>query len=335
MKKQINSTALRHVTIAIVVMIALFIPACDEDNSGSDGVWTLLSDNPFGTDTIKSVAWGGGKFVAVGMKGKIAHSSDGKKWTLVSSSPFGNSAIHCVSFGNGKFMAGGESGKLAFSDDGGENWTSVALSGFNNNEINGIVWGTDKWVAVGRSRIAYSNDSEGTTWSGADSNGPFDYGQGSPPLMAVAFGNGKFVMAGPAGGQGHGASLAYSSTGVNNDWTKVTGVTEGGLVSVFFGNGKFITFNQTEVFYSADGANWTRAEASLLVLNKQLNSAAAGNGKFIAVGYNDAFFNSADGITWTLQKGISFNKHFNDIAFGNGAWVAVGINGAVAYKIEK
>ena len=329
MKKQIIIA-----TITVMAIIALSVTACGEDKSNENsGGWTLLSGSPFGSDTIKSVAWGGGKFVAVGVKGKIAHSSDGKNWTAVSPSPFGIYEIHCVSFGNGKFMAGGEGGKLAFSDDGGENWTAVTSSGFNNNEIYGIAWGTDKWVAVGRNRIAYSNNSEGTTWSGADSNGPFDYWYGSPPLMAVAFGNGKFVMAGPAGGQGHGASLAYSSTGINNAWTKVTGVTESALISVTYGNGKFITFNMTEIFYSAEGANWQKSTANMVDI--QLNSAAAGNGKFTAVGYNDAILNSADGITWNVQKGISFKKHFNDIAFGDGTWVAVGISGAIAYLDEK
>jgi len=343
MKKLVNISALQHIIAAAVVIIALFFTACDGDgDKGNDNKidvtkkWTLVSDSPFGTNTIKSVAWGGGKFVAVSLSGKIAHSADGKNWTAVSPNPFGNNDINCVSFGNGKFIAGGEGGRLAYSDDGGETWAIVTNSSFSSNEINGVVWGADKWVAVGTGRIAYSN-SEGTTWTGASSNSPFDFGQGSPPLKAVAYGNGKFVLAGPGGGQGHAASLAYSSTGVNTQWTGVNteSLVTDALINVTYGNGKFITFSQTKILYSADGESWQNAATDLLVLNKQLTGIAAGNGKFIAVGYDDAIVNSADGITWTLQEGISFNKHFNSIAFGDGTWVAVGLSGAIAYLEEK
>ena len=346
MKKTINFAALQRAAIAVsAVVIIAFFAACAEDddntnttnnNTGTAGKWTLLSDSPFGSDSVKSVAWGGGKFVAVGSFGKIAHSSDGKNWTAVSPTPFGNNDINCVSFGNGKFMAGGSGGRLAFSDDGGESWTLVATSGFNTSEINGAAWGADKWVAVGRTRIAYSN-AEGTTWTGASSNTPFDFGQGSPPLIDVVFGDNRFVMVGQAGGQGHGSSLAYSNTGINNAWTSV--LTEAlitdGLVSVTYGNGKFVTFSQTKILYSANGADWLAAATTPLALDVQLTGVAAGNGKFTAVGYNDAIIDSTDGITWSIQEGISFNKHFNDIAFGDGTWVAVGMSGAIAYLEDK
>ena len=79
--------------------------------SGSTG-------NPFGSSSIFSNCYGNGKYVAVGIDGKMAYSTDGITWTAVADSTFGSSYIESICYGNGKFVAGGYDGKMAYCQVG-------------------------------------------------------------------------------------------------------------------------------------------------------------------------------------------------------------------------
>jgi len=58
------------------------------------------------SETFTSVAWGGGKFVAVSGGGRIAHSTDGVSWTIANS-VFGSANICDIAWGGDKFVAVG------------------------------------------------------------------------------------------------------------------------------------------------------------------------------------------------------------------------------------
>jgi photosystem II stability/assembly factor-like uncharacterized protein len=92
----------------------------------SDGrTWTAVPDSTFGTtntDYIMAIAWGNGRFVAVGGFGKMAYSADGganavgESWTAVADSTFENSIINAIAYGNNRFVAVGENGRMAYCD---------------------------------------------------------------------------------------------------------------------------------------------------------------------------------------------------------------------------
>jgi hypothetical protein len=327
--------------------LILFLAACGEDGGEDDPddrvdtpvvtgpAWTAVTVTTFGSSDIRCVAWGNGKFLAGGDNGKLAYSADGISWTAVANTTFGSSTINCVAWGNGKFMAGGDSGKLAYSADG-ISWTAVANSTFSDYAINGLAWGNNKWVAVGRVWTAYSG-ADGTTWTGRNSNEFFSYLQGPPTLNAVAFNGSSFVLAGAAGGQGHGGSLATSPDGIT--WTprSVEEVTSTAVNGLAFGGGKWAAVTLDVIMYSSNGTVWNAAGNT--PPGKQFYGIAWGNGKFIAVGVSGTILYSADGITWTAFTDISLSSHFRGVAYGNGTaeggtWLAVGLNGAMAYFIE-
>jgi len=84
----------------------------------SDGrTWTAVTSS-FGSSHIQSIAFSGGRFVAVGASGKAAYSTDGRTWTAVTTSVFGtsNNAIRAVAYGNGRFVAVGQGGRMAYCD---------------------------------------------------------------------------------------------------------------------------------------------------------------------------------------------------------------------------
>jgi hypothetical protein len=91
----------------------------------------------------------------------MAYSADGVSWTAVADSTFDTTDIGIIAFGNNRFVAGGPRGKIAYSSDG-QSWTTAG---------EGIL-GT------------YTNFSGNRTMA---------------EIIAVAYGNGRFVAGGNDG----------------------------------------------------------------------------------------------------------------------------------------
>jgi hypothetical protein len=102
------------------------------------------------TGTYIDVAYGGGRFVAVGAAGQVAYSNNGTTWTAA---PALSGQLNVVVYKDGFFVAGGAGG-IWYSENGDTWIASTVPTGFG---VFDIVYGGDKWVAVGGSgRIAYS-----------------------------------------------------------------------------------------------------------------------------------------------------------------------------------
>lgn len=101
----------------------------------NDGIsWMPVSNTTFGMDSILDIAYGNGRFVAVGENGKIAYSNDGINWTAVLDPAFGFSKIYSITYGNGRFIATGEGDiGMAYSTDG-SSWTSFVFDPLNQGE---------------------------------------------------------------------------------------------------------------------------------------------------------------------------------------------------------
>ena len=76
--------------------------------SYDDGVTWSEATHPFGSNRIRSIAWGGGKFIAVGHGGMMAQSSDGETWTELDNPHSG--IIYSVAYGNNRFVTVGDTG---------------------------------------------------------------------------------------------------------------------------------------------------------------------------------------------------------------------------------
>lgn len=136
--------------------------------------------------------------------------------------------------------------------------------------------------------------------------------------------NGLYFCAGNEG-------LLVSSDGIN--WKNTWGNT---YYDVIYDGGKYVAAGKIggdgAIWTSADLTNWT--QASLSARTSYFYAAAAGNGKYVAVGANtnnnsvSALATSSDGFNWTTvntQTGL-----MRDVAFGNGLFVAVGTNSSKA-----
>jgi hypothetical protein len=86
----------------------------------ADGItWTAIEQSVFGEDDpLRSIAYGGGKFVAVGAwDGKMAYSADGVTWAAVEDSPTSNRGIFGIAYGNGRFVVALGEDKIAYSSN--------------------------------------------------------------------------------------------------------------------------------------------------------------------------------------------------------------------------
>jgi len=316
--------------LVMVLVLGMTVVGCGDDtnNDPKDDrpmgpQWTMVTNPPFGTGNIYDIAYGDGKFIAVGFSGspnynRIAYSTDGANWSLVNNLP---SSIYpnAIIYGNGKWVTDN-----AYSTDG-LSWNMAT----NTTSISSpkIIYGNGKFVAVGgQNKIAYSAD--GQTWV-AVSNPPFVTGSNLDYINDIAYGNGMFIAVG-------GNKIASSTDGIN--WTAVSPSLFGNnsIRCIAYGGGKFVASNDwNATAYSLDGKSWTpiiqnKLEGDYYSLNNlSFASLAFGNGKWIGLESISSSYmgNSSDGINWTPAfnpPDITFPK---GAVYGNGKFVVVGSNG--------
>jgi len=241
--------------------------------------WTKVTDNTFlnykinkedkyesQTREIYSVAWGNGKFVAVG-ENLVAYSADGKKWTRVANT---ERYIFCsVAWGNGKFVTSTDDNywRIMYSFDG-EIWRMVYDDAGKGDYQSGLVW--KRFFGRGG-----------------------DYNYQLIRYTTVSWGNGRWVMYNPSYGMG------YSTDG--EIWTWITGQRSrfGSINAVVCGSGKWVAVgNSGQMFYSVDGQIWTSINSPFGLTS--ILSVTYGNGKWVAIGAapNPLIYYSNDGKTW-------------------------------------
>lgn len=281
---------------------------------------------------LQSIAFGQGRFVAVGFSGTVVTSEDGINWTRQATPS--QDDFYSVAFGNGQFVAVGPacgtascSGTIMTSPDGFQ-WV-VRPHGSKIWGLNAIAFGKGQFVAVcGGATSFILTSTNGIDWvehaSGLQNN-----------LTAVTFGGGQFVV-GSDGGR-----ILTSDDAVQ--WVERDFGTSADLAGLAFGGGQFAagTFatptgaSGSTIRTSSDGVQWTERWASLPGQFVQLIGISYGNGIWIAAGYRNGGFllTSTDGITWTpaaLPTSEDFNNNFLASAdYGGGQFVAVGDGGLI------
>jgi len=330
------------------------------DGSGNPTVWTL-ADNAFhdrlSNNYVLSIAYGGGRFVAVGDDGQITYSLDGVTWTAATTS-YNNLTINCVAYGGGRFVAGGDFAYasampartfLAYSSDG-VIWTTVDVSGEFTNPRSGRVGGITSIAYDGNGRfvagahygqIAYSSD--GITWTAVADSTFDEYSY----TLHIAYGGGRFV----AGTGVNAATIAYSTDG-GVTWTAVADRPFGtgdphtsGMNGIAYGNGRFVAVgDKGQMAYSANGAAWTAVDSTVWDYPDPAYTSKCtpqgityGGGKFVAVGDEGCIAYSSDGIEWTASAmGDANGRWWNwmtTIAYGGGRFAAGGDLGLIVYCI--
>lgn len=256
-------------------------------------------------EIYRSVAFGNGRFVAVGGFGGsniFAATRDGAAWQTGTQDARYSLYIRGLGFGNGGFMGlGGDPGSVGDSkpfvtrSDDGIKWSENRLVG-GKNILRRVAFGGGRFVAVGdRGRRATTTD--GVTWKDAPDVKAID------TLVDVTFGKGVFVGVGLNG-------LRMASTD-GLAWTDRTLGEEGEHCnSVVFTGDRFVAVGQGATFFSSDGHAWTRADNKNAPL-----FATYGNGVFVGSHWKGRILRSTDAVRWEQVYKSEF--HVEAICYGS------------------
>jgi hypothetical protein len=161
--------------------------------AATEPYWNWRNPLPQGND-YNGVAYGNGRFVAVGAAGTITTSADGRTWAAANSGVIHDLA--CVAFGNGRFVAkgyvSGASGLLV-SDDG-LSWTVPAATlpdGWRSVTL--VKYAGDRFFAMANSAFEarinvhiVATSTDGVTWTQSPSATAAKVGR-------IAFAGGVYV----------------------------------------------------------------------------------------------------------------------------------------------
>lgn len=299
----------------------------------ADGIrWELIGVQI----NLRSIAYGKGKFVAVGEQGKIFTSLHGTQWVRVNHET--NLDLNHVKFANGQFVAVGAREVIITSPDG-EHWSERYRSPLGSKQqLFQSAYGDGQWISVGGVQLEFQAElnvmfrsSDGTNWFQI-TPGPFARGV----FRTVAHGAGRFVM------------LAfYNERGRMIKWLSEDGIkwTEGDLISrvpadLEFGSDQFAAvMNANEIWTTSadrlslpEGSVWTQR---FILPREKLGGIQAAMsfdaGFFLASGAG-AVWSSTNAIDW-IEHSVSVSKEpLRDAVYGAGVYVAVGHNGTIVHS---
>ena len=251
--------------------------------------------SPAGTtgELIRSVAWGGGRFVAVGFGGTIVHSTDGATWTAASATAT-EEDLAGVAWGRGRFVAVAFSGTVVHSADG-MSWESASEAATNGGQLYTVTYGGDRFPR-GRARW---HDRPQRRWGSLGGGERKRFA--SDRLLGVARSDTRFVA---VGRKGDDPQILHSADGTT--WTEVSATAASDLlIGVAWSGTRFVAVGRGgTIVHSADGLTWEAASAT--ATEAFLVGVAWGGTRFVAVGEDGTIVSSPDGTTWTEA---SANRH--------------------------
>ena len=301
----------------------------------ADGkTWTKLAGNS--AISYKQIAYGGGKFAAVGDSG-VSVSSDGKDWERKDNTK----GLVGVAFGANRFVAVGDGGTIISSADG-NTWTPY--EGVSSTEIlTSVAFGSGVFVVGGRDGTEQTGtpiikaSTDGLSWTDQSSS-ITKWGYGKFPI-SLCFGKGKFINA--IKGTNMIKICEAGTVDEAKYWTDITitALPDGyGLISVAYANEKFVAVGakatgEAVVLNSADGESWQALPENAIV--KKVRSATYAKGAYIAVGDSGnvyAYLSSNN--SWHLQ-GKATNRDLYAIYSATSSSkeivLAAGAKGAILY----
>ncbi len=324
----------------------------------SEGCISWYKDMGSAKDNLFGIAYGAGKFVAVGRDGLVKTSNDGSVWK--------NRKIEIpaifqdITYGLDKLIAVGyeifgKKGVIAESVDG-IIWEARILD--TAGQINAIASSSSAYVAVGNAgEIIVSDDGNiwtrvesGTTnelldiayngiaFAAVGANGTILYSTDASvwtpqvsgrngSIRGIAWNGSKFVAVGDNGAiLSSPDGLNWTSSQWNHEYVFLNDVACSEDLFVAAGTSLGPTGS---IFTSTDGVEWTPVE-SPDGLTQGIYGLTYSHGIFAAIGYNDIILTSPDGIVWTTQvSGSELNGWYNGIAENDAIFAAVGTSGEI------
>ncbi len=194
----------------------------------------------------------GNTLVAVGERGHVLTSTDGKTWTQAEVVPTRSTLTTVFSVGD-RLWAGGHDAVILTSGDQGKNWTRLFFDPDRNQAIMDIYFtDEDNGIAVGSYGLYLVTSDGGKTWEEGSVDPDSDYHLNA----LVYFGDGKWLIAGEAGN-------SYRSYDNGESWELLDLPYQGSMWGALKTNADCVLFYglRGHVMQSCDfGSNWTEID---------------------------------------------------------------------------
>jgi len=302
--------------------------------------WTAVDIAGFSSyNTISSIAYGGGVFVAgagTSTEGYVSRSTDGRTWERATEldpdwfdrSP---SAIHYL---NSNFLvtAGNKLEYGACSSDG-SSWYQSGYIGFGTK---GGVYADNRYLVTGQNGwAAYTSSMTEYVWTILYQDiTTFEGTSSAAYINAAAYGNGLYVFGGGNSQIAHTTVVDSSTEWEHVDASDIFG--DSGFVNkIAYGNNVFMAAGGTDttgvIATSTDGDTWIPVTPSIGVGCGifSLTYGVVNNIPYFAAGDDTGNFayTTNNGASWVVVSSgaTTFNgAPINDIAIGSGTIVIVG-----------
>ncbi|MGE3309747.1 MAG: WD40/YVTN/BNR-like repeat-containing protein [Limisphaerales bacterium] len=250
---------------------------------------------PATDDWFEGVAAGGDVAVAVGDRGAIYRSADGRSWDRVADGLF-SEWLSGVAFGVGLFVAVGEGGVILSSPDANA-WT-LRRSGVST-DLTRVVFGDGRFLAVGRNGVVLSS-SNGTVWLPDPSPGA------TAELSTAALAPGERLVSGDltiALRRAPGGWEDQLSPGVSPspapEWNYAASLWDGSRFLVGGRTGVLVESYRTNMPPFENETFWIRQDDSP---RNWLWDVARVGGAYLAVGDQATVLSSLSGAEWGLES---------------------------------
>ena len=268
--------------------------------------WTSGGSLPGGiSGTAVSVAYGDGRWVALGSGGTSAYSTNGGvSW--VAGGAVGSGTYTSIAYGQGVFVAittGATTTRI--STDGGQTWGAGGALPASSTWIS-IAYGANKFVAVssdGAVDPAYSVD-RGTTWSNANETGYL----GTGTITSVHYGQGVFVVTTSSSN-----NMSSSEDGLNWTTRAITRASGTGALAAIQGNP-----SQSGIWAIIPSASTTAASSAVLGATAKARAFVSEN-KIFAIRVTDPGSAYAAAPTITITDPNNLFEAPTQVRVGNGA----------------
>lgn len=283
-----------------------------------DGEWTRHDSSPLSGMT--SLAYGQGRWLAVGDGQQTAASEDGGAWGAASPLP---AAGNQVAFANDLWVVAGVVGSQAeiMTSPDGTNW-SIASSFSHSRSLStarSIRRLNGRWLVAGSNWLAHSVDGQQWEWQLATDFLIWDISWLGDAYHSVGIGGSLWESADLAGWQE-----------VNPQ--RISNVTLEALRDLQFANDRWVGIGwYSDIIHSGDGRHWEALD--LLPSGQSLNALTHGDGRWVAVGGNQ-LVESSDGLQWSVRNVAGIASSLMAVAYGNGRWVVVAQGGLIYSSAE-
>ena len=262
----------------------------------------------------------GDSFVAVGERGHVVTSIDGKSWTQAEHVPTRSTLTTIFNDGT-RLWAGGHDAVIITSGDGGITWTQLYFDPERNQAIMDIYFSDETHgVAIGSYGLYLYTSDGGKTWEETIIDEESDYHLNN----LLNLGDGRWLIAGEAG-------FSYRSFNNGETWEPLEMPYQGSMWGAIKSSAECVLFYglRGHVMESCDfGSSWRELDTGS---ESSISGAAEYDGLILLAA------NSGTVLTRDDSDGFSVYHHSSGVDFaaaislGNGNFLLVGEDGVHSY----